>query len=281
MKKWKINILFFIVFMLLGLIVFVIFSHMRPIFTGYADLAGRICLISILLAASLVTRKSTRFKKYHDVLSGFFIAALAMAVDFYLHSSEWLLNVLNIPIKTPAGIALDKLDSSIIIIVIILALTKLSGASLSSIYLTKNNIRKSLTIGIVAFLVCVAGSVFMAKIFGAQNLTLAKIWPWIPWILIFIFGNALNEELLFRGLFLKKMNPFAGRFLSNLAIAIPFTLHHTGVTYTNDTLMFLAYLLPLALVWGYIMQKNDSIWGSVLFHAGTDIPVILVIFSQL
>jgi hypothetical protein len=99
--------------------------------------------------------------------------------------------------------------------------------------------------------------------------------------LIFIAGNALNEELLFRGLFLEKVSNLSGRFLSNLAISIPFVLHHTGITYTNDALMFLAYLLPLSLAWGYITQDTDSLLGSVLFHAGTDIPVLLVIFSRL
>jgi membrane protease YdiL (CAAX protease family) len=64
-------------------------------------------------------------------------------------------------------------------------------------------------------------------------------------------------------------------------IAIPFALHHTGVSYTPDTITFLAILVPLALAWGYIMQKTDSLWGSVLFHAGTDIPIVLGIFSTL
>jgi uncharacterized protein len=53
------------------------------------------------------------------------------------------------------------------------------------------------------------------------------------------------------------------------------------VSYTPDALMFLAFLLPLALVWGWITQKTDGLWGAILFHAGTDIPVVLSIFSTL
>lgn len=53
------------------------------------------------------------------------------------------------------------------------------------------------------------------------------------------------------------------------------------VTYSADNLIFVAVLFPLALLWGYIMQKTDSIWGSVLFHAGMDIPIFLGIFSNL
>ena len=72
-----------------------------------------------------------------------------------------------------------------------------------------------------------------------------------------------------------------GVFASNLLMAIVFTLMHTGVEYTSDALLFLAILLPLALAWGSIMQKTDSLWGSVLFHAGTDIPVIIGILSAM
>jgi len=96
-----------------------------------------------------------------------------------------------------------------------------------------------------------------------------------------VFANAINEELLFRGLFLRKLEPFLGAFSSNLLIAILFTLLHVGVDYTADTLMFLAILLPLGLALGYVTQKTDSIWGSVLIHAGVDIPVVVGLFSTL
>ena len=105
--------------------------------------------------------------------------------------------------------------------------------------------------------------------------------PWVPWILVFVFANAANEELLFRGLFLGKLGSLYSPFAANLLLAIPFTLHHTGVTYTPDALMFLAFLFPLSLAWGAITQKTDSLWGAVLFHAGMDIPVVLGIFSTL
>jgi membrane protease YdiL (CAAX protease family) len=89
------------------------------------------------------------------------------------------------------------------------------------------------------------------------------------------------EELLFRGLFLRKLEPFFGKILSNLMIAFVFTVIHGSVNYTADQYLFLAILFPLALAWGYIMQKTDSLWGSILFHAGMDIPIMLGIFSNL
>jgi membrane protease YdiL (CAAX protease family) len=272
----------FMLFLLFGLLIFVVFSHMRPMLPEYIDLIGRIFMILGFLIVSLLARRSPSFDKYWQVLFAYFIASVATTVDYYLPSRDWLLKLFNLSIETPAGLAIDKLDSSIIIIVSIILLTKVSGSNLSSIYLNRGNLKQGLIIGTITFLIFAMSSLPVSEIFfGGRDLQMARVLTWIPWILIFIVGNAFNEELLFRGLFLKKYSPFIGRFLSNLVIAIPFGLHHSGVSYSPGTLMFLALLLPLALAWGFIMQKIDSLWGSVLFHAGTDIPVVLSLFSAL
>ncbi|MGB7537965.1 MAG: CPBP family intramembrane glutamic endopeptidase [Anaerolineales bacterium] len=280
--EWGRRAGFFLLFLLIGLLLFVVLNHIRLTLPESVDGIGRVAVILSFLALALLARRSRRFEKYWQILSACFIAALAMAIDYYLPSGEWLLRILNISIKTPAGIALDKLDSSIILIVTIILLTKVSGADLGSIYLRKGNLKMGLLVGLTAFAVSAAGAIPVSELFfGGKDLTLEKVLPWTPGILIFVLGNAFNEELLFRGLFLGKYNPFLGRFLSNLVIAIPFALHHTGVSYTPDVLMFLVILIPLALAWGYVTQKTDSLWGSILFHAGTDIPIVLGIFSSL
>lgn len=99
--------------------------------------------------------------------------------------------------------------------------------------------------------------------------------------MIFVLAVATLEELLFRGLFLRKLEPFYGRFTSNFLIAFVFTLLHGTVSYTTDQYIFLAVVFPLALAWGYVMQRTDGLWGSALFHAGMDIPIMLGIFSNL
>jgi len=271
----------FLFILILGLLVFVVFSHFRPLLPESLDLVGRVTFATILLVTGFLIRKSLRFKWMSPILLAFFIALTAISIDLYSPSREWLLSLLKVKLLTPAGIALDKLDSSLIIIVLIIGFTRLNRETLSSIYLNLHNLKQSLRTGLIAFAIALGASFFLAQMFGAKNLNLEKIIGWIPWILIFIMGNAFNEELLFRGLFLRKFEPILGKFGANLAIAIPFVLHHTGVTYTQDTLLFLAYLLPLSLAWGSITQKTDSLLASVLFHAGMDIPVVLVIFASL
>ena len=271
-----------VLFLVFGLLIFVVFSHMRPMLPRHIDLIGRIALILGFLAGALLVRRTHRFRQYWQVLFACFIASSATTVDYYLPSGDWPMQLFHVSTSTPAGIAVDKLDSSIIITVSVVLLAKASGSNLSSIYLKKGNLRKGLAIGTIAFFICAAGSIPISEaFFGARDLQMAEVLSWAPWILIFVIGNSFNEELLFRGLFLQKYGLFIGRFWSNLVIAIPFALHHTGVSYAPDALVFLAILLPLALVWGFVMQKTDSLWGSVLFHAGTDIPVALSLFRAL
>jgi membrane protease YdiL (CAAX protease family) len=281
-KSWGLKAVLFLLFLAVGLLIFVVFSHFRPLLPGMKDRTGRLILVLGFLSMALLVRGIPRLAKYWRIPFAFFIAALVTAIDLYLPSRVWLLNSLKVPLQTPAGIALDKLDSSLVIILGILLLNFVSGGRLSDLYLKKGNLKQGLTIGLIAFIVSAAGSIpFSQAFFNARSLTLSGVLPWIPWILIFVFGNAFNEELLFRGLFLGKYGPLLGRMLSNLVIAIPFALHHSGVSYTRDTLLFLALLIPLSLAWGWLTQKTGSLWAAILFHAGTDIPVVLSIFSNL
>jgi membrane protease YdiL (CAAX protease family) len=270
----------FLLFLSLGLLIFFVFSHFRPLIPGNMELFSRIALIVALLITTLIVFRSQRFNKYWLVFYAFFIAACAQALDYYFN--DWALNILDLSINTPAGIAISKLESTIMIVVPILILTRASGNDLASIYIQKGKLRTGLIIGGIVFLLVALISIPWAKWqYQTGDLSLERVVPWIPWIIIFVLANSINEELLFRGLFLRKLEPFLGSFLSNLCIAIPFTMLHFGVDYSQNFLMFLGFLLPLGLVLGYVMQKTDSILGAWLIHASVDIAVILALFSRL
>jgi membrane protease YdiL (CAAX protease family) len=102
----------------------------------------------------------------------------------------------------------------------------------------------------------------------------------LPWILLFVLSNAFMEELLYRGILLKRYEPFLGKGLSLLLATLVFTLLHFQAGYVLNAVLFMVQLFPLALIWGWLMQKTDSIWGSVLFHAGADCINIFAIFAQ-
>jgi membrane protease YdiL (CAAX protease family) len=270
----------FLLFLALGLLLFLVFSHFRPLLPENADLPSRIALVLILLGSSLALRRSDRFRKYWLVIFAFFIASFAQALDYYL--SGWLSSLLGLDIESPAGIAMDKLESTLLIVIPILVLTRLSGVNMGSIYLQKGNARLGLIIGLPVFIVVAALSMPWAQWqYQVGALSLQRVLPWTPWILLFVLTNSINEELLFRGLFLQKLEPFLGAFRANVCMAVPFTMLHIGVDYSQNTLMLLALLLPLGLLLGYVMQKTKSILAPWLIHASMDIAVVLSLFSQL
>ena len=278
----------FVLFLACGLLVFVVFSHYFPVFSGLADITGRIVVALVFLTAAILSCHSQRFQKYWRIWFAFFVALVAISLDYYLGLSKWLLPALRIGPETPAGWAIDKLESSALSVLVVLLLTRASGEDLASLYLRRGNLRLGLTVGLVAFVVMIASAIPVAEgFFNGKDLADADIrsWgrmlSWTPWLLIFVLANAFNEELLFRGLFCGRLQPFFGKFAVNLLMAIPFTLMHSGVGYTADILIFIGMLFPLSLAWGWVLQKTDSLWGSVLFHAAMDIPIILGLFSNL
>jgi membrane protease YdiL (CAAX protease family) len=159
---------------------------------------------------------------------------------------------------------------------------KISGKKIRSIYLAKGKLRLGLTLGIMTFFVFLVTSIQVSVLlYGGKKLTFGSLVSWVPWIFTFVLANGFKEELQFRGMFLKEYEMFLGLDLSNFLQAIIFTSAHLGETYSPVFIIFLVLVFFLSLAFGALMQKTNSILGSVLFHAGSDIPVILAIFSNL
>jgi membrane protease YdiL (CAAX protease family) len=279
-KEFGESIVVAFLFVAIGSLIMIVFSPLRPVLNWGVDYLGRIGLTIILFIAMMLVRKSQRFEKYWLLFLGLLILAVAVSLDWVF--GRYLMDSLNVAGDTPVSFTLLKLNECAVVVCIVVFLTWMSGGNLGSIYLHKGNLRLGLMIGLIAFTIAAAGTIPMATLlFKNQDTSLARIIPWIPILLIASLANATQEELLFRGLFLRKLQPFFGKFLSNILLVFVFTLLHNGVTYTSNEFIFLLILIPLALVWGYVMQKTDSIWGSILFHAGTDIPIFIGIFSNL
>ncbi len=277
------HIVFFLIFLASGLLVFVVFSHYFPIFKGTMDLVGRIVTAGILLALALLARFSKSFQKYWLLSFAFFTALIAISIDYYLSLSKWILPALGLVIKSPVGLAIDKLESSLLGIIIVLLLNHLAGQSVDSLYIRRGNLKLGLTVGLVAFIGMSASIIPVTELFfQGKDLTWARILPWTPWVLIMVLSNAADEELVFRGLLIGKMELFLGKLAVNVTTTIPFVLNHVGNNYMSDAFIFFALqLLPLSLAWCWLMQKTNSIWGSILFHAAMDIPVFVGILSNL
>lgn len=281
-KEWGERVIFALLFTGIAAAIMIVFNPWGSesvLENKMTDYLARIGAVLLLLAAALLARRSRRFEKYWRILFALFtlIVAISLARIFGIH----LIKHLGVNDAAPIGWALPKLNECFVVVCVIVVFTLLSGNSLGSIYIQKGNLKLGLIIGLAAFFVFAAGAVPMASLFNAQNLTLSRALPWIPWVLIYVLANGAMEEMLFRGLFLRKLEPFVGSFLAIFLLAFIFTGLHSWVSYTADNRIFLAVTLPLALALGYIMKKTDAVWGSILLHAGMDIPIMIGIFSNL
>ena len=240
-------------------------------------LAYVIILSFVFLLSSILLRSRESLKDYWQVFFAFFIASLAIFFDF----------LINIPSETMNGIVLDMLVSTSIIVSTVILLTRISGIALSSIFLKKGNIRLGIIVGLTGFFIFASTSIPAAEyLFQGQHLNLEKVTVWMPWIMPIVLLNGVREEILYRGLFLKRFEAELGSKTSNLLQAIIFSLSHSvaGVgpsAYTPFIWVLVLFTFSLGLAWGYIMQRTDSILGSILFHAGTDIPVFIGVFSNI
>ena len=232
-------------------------------------------LSAIFLSASLILRK--QLQDYFQIFFAFFIASLAILFDL----------LVNIPANTETSLALDMLASTSIVVGTILILSRVSGNRFGSIFLKKGNLKLGLILGFAGFFFFALTAIPAAQyLFQGQNLSIDKVIAWLPWILPIVLLNGIREELLYRGLFLKKFVPKLGARTSNFLQAIIFSLSHSVAglgfsAYTPYILALVAFTFSLGLIWGYIMQRTDTIIGSTLFHAGSDIPVFIGIFSNL
>jgi membrane protease YdiL (CAAX protease family) len=235
-------------------------------------------LVAIMLVVTLWLRRSANGRPYWPVFYAFFVGGMAVLVSTVLSGSLMALFGKTDPPTDPQGVALAKLSESLLRVAVILVLMAIVGTEWGSIYLQKGRLGLGLAIGIPGFVVlAVWGLLPIAAQPGGLNMLLSLL----PWILLFVLSNAFMEELMYRGIFLKRYEAFLGKGLALWLATIVFTLIHYQAGYVVNSLLFLVQLLPFALAWGWLMQKTDSLWGSVLFHAGADCIIIFNIFKMM
>jgi|GEM_PF-829732 len=255
---------------------------------------GALLGLSVLfLLIAVFTRRQPNLNKYWEIPLAFFIFTMAGILgDSNSFSSLQQMFVLNVLHEAPSasnpiastvmGTVLGQLVGTIGLVVPIILLTKASGHDLKSIFFDKSRNRWVLIFGIVGFLVLYlyTASGRAQRFFPNAAVPFSHYIALTPALIILVLCNGLREELWFRGIFLKKYGKFLGPFSSNLLSAFIFASFHVGVTYSWNLPLFLVIALVQGLILGYLMQKSSSLFASVLFHAGLDIPIFLVYLSH-
>ena len=178
--------------------------------------------------------------------------------------------------ESSKGFALSKLSDSLIISLVLILSFIFGGYKLKSIYLTKGRLIPGLIIGILVF--TVFG--YLAISNPQQRIEPDFLRKNLVWILIFVFANGFMEELIFRGIFLKKLNRYMKPVWSIILTSICFAAPHLTVNYTPDVLYFFGIVFGLGMICGYAMYYTRSIIAPMLIHAGADLLIILQVFAS-
>jgi membrane protease YdiL (CAAX protease family) len=243
-----------------------------------------LAVAALFMALTLVARQRPALRHYWELPFAFFVLALFVVLDNTLpqYVATSLLHtppVTGDPLASKVGgTVIVQLVEVAITFALVVGLTKASGGSLSAISLRWGSASRALAIGIagfvffyILFLLFPGGSKFIPMHGGLTRQTYLAL---TPALLAIVLCNGFLEELVFRGLFLRKYTAFLGPVLANVTQAAIFALAHVGISYTPFALLFIALIVfPLGVLFGYLMRSSNGIIASTLFHAGADIPI--------
>ena len=239
-----------------------------------AALFIRIIISVFFLALTVFAYFTKPLRNYWRVSFAFFIASLGMLLNWVITDLpvRFLYDSITI---TEGQWMLDKFSQFIAIVIPIMVLTLAFADKLSSLYIQKGKFKLWIVIGLSTFVFFVAHW----PDFSIAKKQPQKILSILPWLLVFSALNALMEELWFRGLFLKRFEPFLGNHLSILLTSLIFSIPHIFARYLSGigmSLIFFLVVFSLGMASGYIIYRTKSIWGAVIFHMGYDLFYALV-----
>src|SRR5664279_249217 len=258
-----------------GFLVFALTMTFAPVLPIWLNYVGRASLLLALGVLWWGARGSQRLAPFRPVLFAYFTAVVGLSLGFFF--ADPILGLFGLTTRTPAGIAVAKLSQALLVVIGVFTMAQLCGEDLASLYVRAGRLMFGLSIGLIGAAACLALALQQPAV---RALGTARLLSLTPWILLFVASNGFMEELLFRGLFLGRYESLMGKWPAILSTALAFTLTHMQVSYAPDMVVFLVVLLGLSIAWGWLMQKSGSLWGSVLFHAGADLMIILPIFGS-
>jgi membrane protease YdiL (CAAX protease family) len=256
-----------------GLAVFLLGNPYYSVFPTNGNTTYYVALTLFFLLVSLVLKRSRSLSRYGPPAYSLFIASAAL-----LFLSTGILNIRMSASNAVQDIALDKVSQFLHVVPVILALTLVARDDLKSIFIAKGNLRAGLVFGGISFLAfAVAGFALQAGASGLPDLSASTI----ALVLVFVFANAIMEELWFRAIFLKRYQAVIGRVAAILVTSAVFGSSHLFATYEfpGGPVVFAVVVFVLGVVGAYSMYKTESLIGAVLFHAGYDLMVIVPILD--
>ena len=263
------RLILFIIFFIFGLSICLFGLNTISTFPTNSSTIYKIIISVLFLGLTVICYLTRPLKKYWRISFAFFIASLGMLLNWLIGDLpvRFLYDYVTIP---EGQLMLEKFSTLIAIVIPILFLTLVFREKLSSLYIQRGRARLWIIISLLTFIIFVIAGLLLSL----QKNSLDRIISIFPWLLGFSVFIGITEELYFRGLFLKKLEPFLGIHLSIFLISLLFSIPHIFVTYISGIRMSLmlfvvTFLIGMAL--GYLIYKTKSIWGAIIIHMGLDL----------
>ncbi len=265
----------FLLLLVGGQLIFVFGSPYFTVFPTNDNTLFSAALVAVFGLLALVFRQRPSLSHYAPPVYALFVAAaanLALVIgpfNRFITATD--------PYRV---LAQDKFVQFLSVVPVLVILSWLARRDLGWIYLQRGRPRRWLPFGLVSLAVCAVVMVAMLLGFGMGTGDLLAA---APWIAIFVAANAVMEELWFRGVFLRSYEAGIGWTGAMVVTALAFGISHINVTYFESAvgLVFGAGVIGLGLIMAWAMRWADSLWGSVLFHMGMDMLIILPVVASL
>ncbi|RDE16234.1 MAG: hypothetical protein C4K47_01915 [Candidatus Thorarchaeota archaeon] len=277
-RSLGVRIILFVLLFVTSVLVYTIAGYNYFMDATTRLIAKTIVATGLFVVAFILYRRAPRI--YSKIAYSF--AAVALGFLFAWLFGGWYELIPGLTVDSPAGIAAAKFAEVLPIVLTVIVLITAAGDNLASLYVTGGNPVKGLLLGFAAVpveLVLFAGMGGFAISVGIGMLV-----GWIPWMLIFAFSNSFMEELIIRGLFLRKYEVLFGPRASLIFTSVVFAAFHAPLLPFLGLVALAAFVFitfVLGLLWGYTIQKTDSIWGAVLSHAIADMLFFITYFGAL
>jgi len=178
------------------------------------------------------------------------------------------------------NLTLDKLSQFLHVVPVLVGSVLLAGGNLKYIFIGRGRLKQGLTFGLLSL----AGFAAVSLLTGVQSSGFfSSLWDAISLVFLFIFSNAIMEEIWFRGIFLKSYETIIGRKAAIIVTALIFGASYINATYDfpGGGFVFGLVVFGLGLVGAYAMLKDDSLIGPVLFHAGYDLLILVPVLNSM
>lgn len=266
---------FFLFLLAGGQLIFVFGSPYFDVFPTNKNLVFSATLAAAFGVLALVLWRNPSLARYAPPVYALFVAAaanLALVMgpfNRFLTATE--------PFRE---IAQDKVVQFLTVVPVLVILSWLARRDLGQIFLQRGRPRRWVPFGLVSL---AAFAVAATVILLVSGLSAAELWAVTPYILAFVTANAIMEELWFRGVFLRPYEAGVGWTGAMVATALAYGVSHMNATYFESTtgLLFGLGVIGFGFILAWAMRWADSLWGSVLFHMGMDLMIILPVVGSL